>query len=144
MAFTSFWSNLCRNLLNRRGVEAELDSEVQAYFDTLVDRYTEQGLPLEEARRAVRKRCGGPDQVKENVREVLAGALVDATFQDGRESERWAFTQGAEGITQILKSRVNEGARKNFADVLLHLIGSSASFAHSPSGLFEGKPLLGV
>lgn len=85
MARISFWSALWRNLLNRGSVEADLDSEVQAYFDTLLDRYTAQRLSIEEARRAVRQQFGGPDQVKENVREVRAGAVIDATFQDLRD-----------------------------------------------------------
>ena len=102
MGLKSFWSSLRRNLLNRGSVEADLDNEVQAYFETQVDRYTAQGLSLEEARRTVRQRFGGPDQVKENVREVRAGAAIEATLQDLRYAWRTLCKSPAFAVTAIL------------------------------------------
>src|SRR5258708_28376871 len=83
MARSPFWSTLYRNLLKRRSVEAELDSEVETYFEMLVERYTAQGLSIEEARRAVRLKFEGPEQVKERVREARMGAFIDTTLRIG-------------------------------------------------------------
>src|SRR5262245_60241382 len=77
-----------RLLFQRQRVEDELDDEVQAYFDELTDRYREQGLSSEEARRAVRVKFGKPEQVKEKVREARAGALLDALLRDVRYAFR--------------------------------------------------------
>ena len=71
-----------RNLLKRRQVDRELDREVEAYFEIVIDRYIAQGLSPEEARRAVQARLDRPEQVKENVKEVRMGAAVETTFQD--------------------------------------------------------------
>ena len=69
---------LWRLFFQRQRVEDELDDEVQAYFEVLTDRYREQGLSSEEARRAARVKFEKPEQVKEKVREVRTGALLDA------------------------------------------------------------------
>ena len=65
-----------------------MDDEVQAYFEVLTDRYREQGLSSEEARRAVRMKFEKPEQVKEKVREARAGALLDALLKDVRYAFR--------------------------------------------------------
>ncbi len=79
---------LWRLLFERQHVEDELDDEVQAYFEVLTDRYREQGLSSEEARRAVRVKFEKPEQVKEKVREARAGALLDALLKDVRYAFR--------------------------------------------------------
>jgi hypothetical protein len=65
-----------------------VDDEVQAYFEVLTDRYREQRLSSEEARRAVRVKFEKPEQVKEKVREARAGALLDALLKDVRYAFR--------------------------------------------------------
>ena len=79
---------LWRLFFQRQRVEDELDDEVQAYFEVLTDRYREQGLSSEEARRAARVKFEKPEQVKEKVREVRTGALLDALLKDVRYAFR--------------------------------------------------------
>ncbi|MGH9722736.1 MAG: ABC transporter permease, partial [Bryobacteraceae bacterium] len=72
----------------RREVEQELDEEVRAYFEILVERSMARGLSREAAERAARVRFEGPEQVKEKVREVRVGATIETFFQDLRYATR--------------------------------------------------------
>jgi putative ABC transport system permease protein len=82
-SFFSFW----RNLLQRDRVERELDDEVRAAFELLVEEKTRAGMSPTEARRAaaIELRI---ESVKEQVREVRAGAFIDTLLQDVRYAAR--------------------------------------------------------
>ncbi len=63
-------------------MENELDAEVQAFYQTMVDRYIEQGMPEPEARRLARLKFGHPERVKEEVRDVRAGSTIESILRD--------------------------------------------------------------
>ena len=70
-------------LLFRRGqTEAELNSEIQSYFEMQVEREMQGGMSAEEARRWVRLNFEGSEQVKERVREVRTGAGIISAVRD--------------------------------------------------------------
>ena len=77
-----------RRCFHRQRAEADLDAELRAYRDLLVDRYVERGLPIDEARRSARLELEGLEQVKEQVRDVLSGAAIDSVLQDLRYASR--------------------------------------------------------
>ena len=79
---------LARTFVRPRQQERELDCEVQNYYETLIDRQVERGLPREEARRLMRLRFEGPEQVKARVREVRTGASLISTGRDFRQAFR--------------------------------------------------------
>src|SRR3984957_13840576 len=80
----SFW----RNVFSKRSNDGDLDDEVHAYVESLAEEKIRQGMPPEEARRAARIELGGIEQVKEQVREVRAGAWLDSLLQDLRYGAR--------------------------------------------------------
>src|ERR1041384_1935870 len=80
--------NLLQNIVRRRRVERDLDDELHSSFEILVDRYIARGMPPDEARRAARLDFEGTEQVKEQVRETLAGSGIRALFQDLRNGWR--------------------------------------------------------
>jgi putative ABC transport system permease protein len=67
---------LVRLLFSRHDAENELDTEVQSYFEILVARQVQNGVPVEEARRLIRLKFEGPERVKEKVREARTGARI--------------------------------------------------------------------
>ena len=73
-----------RNILASHRNDRDLDDEVHSYVDLLADEKMRAGMNPEQARRAARIELGGVEQVKEQVREVRAGAWLDTVFQDIR------------------------------------------------------------
>jgi len=65
-----FW----RNLLRRRQVERDLDDELQAYLDEMIDRkIQDDGLTPEAARESALRELDGLDRIKNLVRQQRAG-----------------------------------------------------------------------
>ena len=84
MPFISRLSSLWRNLTHLDRVDRELDAELRATFDLLVDERVRAGADPREARRAARLDLGGVESVKEKVRDARAGALAETVLQDVR------------------------------------------------------------
>jgi putative ABC transport system permease protein len=77
-------SSLFRNLVLSNRVERELDEEVRSYLALLIDEKIAAGMSAEEAHRAARIELGGIDQVKEKVRDIRKGAMIEQLWQDLR------------------------------------------------------------
>jgi hypothetical protein len=69
-------------LFHGDAVDTELDAEVQAFYQTMVDRYIERGVPEHEARRLARIKFGHPENVKEEVRDSRPGAALASTMRN--------------------------------------------------------------
>ena len=80
--------SLLRNLCRGRSVEHDLDAELRGYVDMLADEKIADGVDPDAARREARLAMGGLDQVKEEVRSVRAGALLEQLAQDVRYAIR--------------------------------------------------------
>ena len=80
--------SLLRNLFRRRSVERSLDAEVHAYLDMLTQEKIAGGMAPDTARRAARIELGGIEQVKEEVRQIRTGALLEQLVQDVRYGVR--------------------------------------------------------
>jgi predicted permease len=79
---------LASNLFHRNRVERELDNEMRAHLAMLVDEKIATGLSPEQAQRNALIEFGGVDQVKEQVRDVRMGAMIEQVWQDGRYAAR--------------------------------------------------------
>ena len=75
---------LWRNWLHKQRVDDELDTEVRAYVDEITAEKIAAGIAPAEARRLALIEFGGVEQVKEEVRGVRAGALLEQFWQDVR------------------------------------------------------------
>ena len=80
--------SLWRNLVHRGRIERDLDDEVRAALELLVDEKVRSGLSIAEARRAATIELGRIDSIKAQVREVRGGAFLEALLQDIRYGVR--------------------------------------------------------
>lgn len=82
MGLPSRLRSVWRTLVRGRRLDAELDGELSAYVETLVERRVQAGQGRAEATRAVLVEMGGLEQVREQVREVRMGRLLEETGRD--------------------------------------------------------------
>jgi len=80
--------SLLRNLFRSGRVEADLDQEVRAHLELLIDENIRAGMPPKDAQRAARIELGGIEQVKEHVREERLGNWFHSVLSDCRYALR--------------------------------------------------------
>jgi putative ABC transport system permease protein len=80
--------SLFRNLFRKRDIEQALDDELRSTLDALTQEKIEQGLSQAAARREALIEIGGIAQVKEGVRTVRAGHLLEELARDVRYALR--------------------------------------------------------
>jgi predicted permease len=102
--------SLWRNLVHRRRADDDLDQEVRAAFELLVDEKTRAGMGPDEARRAAVLELGRVDAVKEQVRESRAGASVDTFVHDVRYACRTLRRNQLFAIVAVLILGLSIGA----------------------------------
>jgi putative ABC transport system permease protein len=110
-------ASLWRNLTDRAGVERDLDDEVRAAYEMMVDEKMQAGLGADEARRAARIELGGIDNVKDRIRDVKAGAFVDVLLQDARYAARLLRRNPLFAVTATLSLAIGIGANATIFSV---------------------------
>jgi putative ABC transport system permease protein len=88
VALLSKMRSLLRNFLWIRHVETDLDEEVRAHLELLVQENLQAGMTGEQALRAARIELGGVEQVKQQVREERFGNWLHSVFSDIRYGAR--------------------------------------------------------
>jgi predicted permease len=83
-----FLATLFRNVSRHHAVERDLDEEVRAHLELLVDEYRATGMEDAAARRAAKLELGGIGQVKDAVRDVRRGIWLEHGWQDVRYALR--------------------------------------------------------
>ena len=78
--FRALW----RNLIHRDQMDQDLDEELHAYVELVSTEKVRTGMSPEEAYRDTRREIGGTEQIKQGVRDIRAGALLDRFVQDIR------------------------------------------------------------
>lgn len=76
---TAMW---LKSLFRRREIDRELDDEIAAHVQLMIDEKVANGMTHEEARRVAKLELGGVEQAKEAIKAVRAGMWVEVFVQD--------------------------------------------------------------
>jgi predicted permease len=88
-----------RAVVGRRRMDRQLDNELRAHFEMLVEQNLQRGMGRDAARRAARLELGGEDQIKEAVRDRRGIPLLESIFADVRYAAR--MLRRSPGFTTI-------------------------------------------
>src|ERR1043165_2769172 len=103
----------CRTLFHKNRVEPALSDELRHAFETLVENKINEGASETEARRWAGMQLGGVEQLKEQVRAVSAGYLIETFLRDIRYAIRMLLKH--KGFTAVAICALAVGVGANTA-----------------------------
>jgi predicted permease len=134
--------SLWRNLVHRDRVERDLDDELRAVFDVVVAERIAAGMRPDEARRAATLQLGRVDALKDGVRDVRAGALVDGFLQDSRYGARVLRRNPLFTASAALSLAIGIGATTTIFTVANALLLRAAPGVSEPERLVDVVPTM--
>ena len=140
-----FLATLFRNLSRHGAVERDLDEEVRAHLELLVDEYRATGMEDDAARRAARLELGGTEQVKDAVRDVRRGIWLEHAWQDVRYALRTFRRSPGFAATAVVSLAVGIAAATGLFSIVHAALLDPSPFTDSERlvriGLLDkGKP----
>jgi hypothetical protein len=128
---------LCRNVFQRERVERDLDQEMTAHLGLLIDERIAAGLSPTEARRTALLEVGGVEAIKDQVRDVRAGAIVDGCLRDARHGLRLLRRNPVFAFTAIVSLAIGIGANTTMFTVANALLFADPTAVLSASRLVD-------
>ena len=115
----------------------ELDEELRAVVEALVDEHVRAGMSPVEARRAALIELGGIEPVKQQVRDVRAGAFLETVFGDIRHAARLLIRNPVFTLTAAMSLAIGIGATTTIFTVANGLLLRSAVGVTDPGRLVD-------
>ncbi|WP_446744003.1 ADOP family duplicated permease [Silvibacterium acidisoli] len=137
-----------RSLFLRSHVEAELDEELQAHLEHETEKYIRAGMSPEEAKRKARIAFGGPEQIRQQVRDNRGTRLLENFLQDLRYGTRSLLRNRGFAIVVVMTLALGIAACTavfSLMDVVLYpklpyTNPDRLVYLFTPNSLFESVP----
>src|SRR5689334_8200622 len=101
---------LWRNIAQKQNADDDLDAEIRSYREMVEHEKALAGLDPNTARREALLELGGAEQIKEEVRDIRTGAVLDALGTELRQSLRGLRRNPALAILGVAMLALGMGA----------------------------------
>lgn len=136
------WNNVFR----RDQLNHDLDEELHAYVELVSAEKVRSGMSPGEAYRDTRREMGGVDQVRQRVRDIRAGTLLEKLAQDVRYGVRTLAKNPAFSLVVMATMALGIGANAAIFSVVDAVLLRPLPYLHPGQIVFmsENEPKAGV